>query len=82
MSTSIDHRKPVRIVAFAAKNVQHLRTVNIKSVAPSDPAHSIKEHLQVTAALAQVQHQPTLMDSGGSIAGLPTIFINGYAGPN
>lgn len=85
MSTPTDHRKPVRIVAFNAKNVHILRTVNILAVAPVDPGHSIKEHLQLTAAQAQVQHQPTLMASGapGAItSNLPTIFILGYTAPN
>lgn len=82
MSTSVDQRKSVRVVAFNSKNVQHLKTVNIAASKPNDPHHSIKEMLQLTAAQAQVQHHPSLMDSGGTIAGLPTVFINGYAGPN
>jgi len=82
VSTSVDQRKSVRIVAFSSKNVQHLKTVNILAVKPVDPAHVIKEHVQLTAAQAMVQHHPSLMDSGGSIKGLPTIYINGYSAPN
>lgn len=82
MSTTTDHRKPVRIVAFNAKNVQHLRTVNIVSSKPVDPHHSIKECIQLTAAQARVQHNPTWMDGSANPKGLPTIYINGYAAPS
>jgi hypothetical protein len=82
MSTLVDHRKPVRIVALNVKNVQHLKTVNILASAPAGVRQSIKECLQLTAAQAQVQHQPTYMDGSASPSGLPTIFINGYTAPN
>lgn len=84
MSTITDQRKPVRIVAFNAQNVQTLKTVNVLAAAPVDPGHEIKECLQLTAAQATVQ-EPTLMAAGGpgsTIKGLPTIFINGYTAPN
>jgi hypothetical protein len=80
-----DARRGARIVAFNAANVQHLKTVNVLSSAPLDPHHSIKEYLQLTAALARVQHNPTFMASGapGAVTkGLPTIYINGYSAPS
>jgi len=82
MSTQSDQRKSVRIVAFSSKSVQTLRTVNIVATAPADPHHSVKEHTQLTAAQTMVGIHPTWMDSGGSVKGLPTVYINGYTGPS
>lgn len=68
----------VRVVSYASANIGRLRTVNITTV-QATPKH--KEMSQISAAQATRQH-PTWMDSGGSIKGLPTIYIAGYAGPN
>lgn len=80
MSQPADHRKPVRIIAFNSKN--GLKTVNIVTSVSKDPDKNVKECLQLTAAQAKVEQHPTWQDSGGSIKNLPTIVIQGYAGPN
>lgn len=82
MSTTVEPRQSVRIVAFNSKNVQHLRTVNILAAKPSDPHHSIREFLQLTSANSTVGTHRTLMDSAGTVKGVPTIYVNGYTAPN
>lgn len=85
MSTTTDQRKPIRIVAFNAKNVQTLKTVNVAAVRPNGPASEIKECLQLTAAQSVVQQTPTYMAAGApgsTVLGIPTIFVNGYTTPN
>lgn len=74
-------RRTVRVVAFSAAQRGVLRTVNILT-APKTSAH--KEKLQATGAQATANPNVfrTVMDSGGQIAGLPTIVIAGYVGPN
>lgn len=82
MSTTIDPRPSVRIVAFSAANVQHLRTVNVLAAKPNDPHHSIKEYLQLTALQTQAQHHPTFMQAAVNTPSLRSIFVNGYTAPN
>lgn len=65
--------KTVRIVANT--NLKGLRTVNVASVAPS----SAKPHMQVS--VGKPGSIGTVQDSGGTIKGLPTIFVSGYSGP-
>ncbi len=81
MSTAVDQRKSVRIIAYDAKQVQTLKTVNVSTTSPKD-RHQAKECLQLTAAQAAVQHHPTWMASAAVDAKLPTIYINGYTAPN
>lgn len=73
-------RKSVRVIAFAAANVHHLKTCNI--VTAQQAAVPYKEFLQLTAAQAVKGVHPTIMDSGGTVKGLPTVYISGYGGPN
>jgi hypothetical protein len=75
----------LRVLAYAAKNVQHLRTVNVLAAAPVDPNHSIKPSIQLTAVQYKTGVHEQVMASGAPNAvtkGLPTIFINGYTAPN
>jgi hypothetical protein len=78
--------KSVRVIAFAAANVQHLKTVNIITSLALDVHHSIPTFLQLTAAQAVAQAKtqpvPTYMDGSAHPAGLPTIFISGYNAPS
>lgn len=81
MSTHQDQRKPVRIVAQSNAQRGILKTVNIRTTAPADK-HQAQECVQLTAAQAKVHDHATFMDSGGTIAGLRTIYIAGYSAPN
>lgn len=81
MSTSVDQRKSVRVIAYNAKNAGVLKTANISTAAPADK-HQSKEHLQLTAAQATVQAHATLMASPTVDKTLPTVYINGYSAPN
>lgn len=71
--------KSVRIIAARADQKGKLRTVNIKTDAKRDQH---KGHTQLTAAQTQVGIHETVMDSGGQIAGLPTIYVSGYSAPD
>lgn len=82
MSTQTDPRKSVRVIALSATDKNVHRTVNIVTSVAGDVHHSIKPHAQVTAAQAVAGITETVMDSGGSKPGLPTIFISGYSGPS
>lgn len=96
MSTPIDLRRPVRVMATESPGTRNAHeTVNvITALADKDKGKSqggtpvIKEHVQITAAQynAQPNHLKnqidTFIDSGGTVAGLRTILIPGYAGPN
>lgn len=82
MSKPTDDRKSVRIIAFSAANEPALKTVNITTSRAVADQMAIKECLQLTAAQTQSPHHPVFMDSGGTKAGLKTIYISGYAGPN
>ena len=75
-------QKSCRVIAFAANNVQHMRSVNIITSVALDVNHSIKQFLQLTSSQAQVGIHPTFMDDSAHPAGLPTIFISGYSGPS
>ena len=75
-------QKSCRVIAFAAKNVQHMRSVNIITSVALDVHHSIKQFLQLTSSQAQVGTHPTFMDGSATPKGLPTIFISGYSGPS
>lgn len=75
----------IRILAYAARNVQHLRTVNVLASAPNDPHHSIKPYIQLTAAQFKTGVHEQVMASGAADAvtkGLPTIYVNGYSAPS
>ena len=72
--------KNVRVVANA--NLKGMRTVNIITTTV-DPKK--QKHTQLTAAQTATAAKGTIetvQDSGGQKAGLKTIFIAGYAGPN
>lgn len=73
--------KAVRVIAASASDRVH-RTVNIVTSLAGDIHHAVKTHTQVTSANSKVGINETVQDSGGSIKGLPTIFISGYSGPN
>lgn len=79
---AVTANKSCRVVAFNAKNVQHLKTVNIVTSVALDVHHSIPQFLQLTAAQAMTGVHATFMDGSSSPKGLPTIFISGYSGPN
>lgn len=72
--------KSVRVVANSGK--KNLLTVNITTTAP--PSKKFPKWLQVTGAvaLANPGKFETVQDSGGAIAGLPTVHISGYSAPN
>jgi hypothetical protein len=80
MSTPVDQRKQVRIVAQSNKSAGVVKTVNI--VTTADANKQAKEHVQLTAAQTAVGVHPTYMDGSAHPAGLPTIFISGYSAPN
>lgn len=84
MSTPTDQRRPARVISKASAGADHSEheTVNIVSVKPTDPHHAIKEQVQLTAAQTTAGVQETLIDSGGTVKGLRTIYINGYTGPS
>jgi hypothetical protein len=81
---AFDPRKSVRIIAFNAQNVHHIKTANISTVQNTGGAanHPHREFLQLTAAQAVKGVHPTIMDSGGTVKGLPTLYVAGYGGPN
>jgi hypothetical protein len=81
-TTTHDPRPSIRVLAYNAANVHHLRTVNIVAAAPVDPHHSIKEYLQLTAAQYSNGIHEQVMAAGSTQKGLPTIYINGYTAPN
>ena len=81
-STTNDPRPSIRVLAYSAANVHHLRTANIVAAAPADPHHSIKEYLQLTAAQYNPHIHEQVMAAGSTQKGLPTIYINGYTAPN
>lgn len=66
--------KTVRVIANASN--KGLKTVNIKT---ADATHTFPTRTQTAAPTAGVNG--TVQDSGGQIAGLPTIVIPGYVGP-
>jgi hypothetical protein len=66
------------VIVQANANNKNWRTVNV--VAGTAPAGK-KQHLQVTAAQNTLRQFPTYQPSGGTIPGLPTIWIPGYTGP-
>lgn len=85
MSALVHEPRPsLRVIAFASKNVHHLRTVNIKASNSKtlDPHNAIHEYVQLTPAQMVKGIHETVMDSGGQIKGLPTIYVNGYTAPN
>jgi len=65
------------VIAAAAANKQW-KMVNI--VATAAPKGG-KGHAQVPAAQNTLKQYPVYQDSGGSIKGLPTVYITGYVGP-
>jgi hypothetical protein len=76
-------QKSLRVIALNASQKGKLRTVNIISTqAAETDKHRTKTTTQLTAAQVMIGIHETVMDSGGTVAGLPTIFISGYAGPN
>jgi hypothetical protein len=72
--------KSVRVVANTSR--KNLLTVNITTVAPA--TKKFPKWLQATAAQAAANPTiiETVQDSGGAIAGLPTVHIAGYVAPN
>lgn len=84
MSTMTDPRDIARIIAYDARKTGTMKTVNIVTSAPRDK-HNAKEHIQYTAAQVASMapgQVPVYMDSGGSVAGLTTIYCAGYSAPN
>lgn len=73
-----------RIIANSSDKT--FETVNINSVAslPDVMKHTVKRYTQVTAAVAAANKGKfeTFKDSGGTVKGLRTIHIPGYAAPN
>lgn len=88
MSTATDTRRQVRIVGSETSARGVHETVNVITDVSADTHHSIKEHQQVLAAAynAQPQHLrneiDTLIDGGGGLKNVRTIFISGYGGPS
>lgn len=84
MSTVTDPRPFARIIAYNAKEIHYLRTVNIITTQATDKALHSREYVQATAA--QVALRPnltaTFMAAASSTKGLPTVYINGYTAPN
>lgn len=73
-----------RIVANA--NDKRFETVNINSsaVIPDALKNRVKRYTQITGAVATANKGKfeTFQDSGGTVNGLRTIHIPGYAAPN
>ena len=72
----------MRVITYNAKNAGNLKTVNIVTSLPA--GGQVKTATQQTSAVvsANPNEFPTYMDSGGTVAGLPTVFISGYSAPN
>ena len=81
-SIIVDPRKTVRIIAYNKVNIQHLRSVNVFTTAPTKK--EFPERLQAGAA-PQKNEFPTVMASGAAnptqTNGLPNIYVAGYSGP-
>lgn len=69
-------RKSIRVIAASARDAGQHRVVNIRTAKRNEHA----EFLQVAGD--QGRTIPTVKDSGGTVAGLPTICIQGYSAPN
>lgn len=72
--------KSVRVVADAGD--KRWETVNIVTSPPAN--NQAEKCIQVTALQAAAANNeiPTVQDSGGSVAGLRTVYISGYTAPN
>lgn len=85
MATPVDHRPTCRIIAYNAKLVHTLKTVNVSASQQADAKMHWKEYLQVTAAQAskdKANSVATFMAASGSTKSLPTIYVNGYTAPS
>jgi hypothetical protein len=58
-----------------------MKVVNVAAAPAAGDKRNQKEHVQAAAAPLKGEY-PTYMDSGGTVAGLPTIFVSGYSGPS
>ena len=67
------------IVIATNANRKNQKTVNIVG-GTTKPAHA-KGHVQATTASNTAHQFATFQDSGGTVKGLPTIWINNYSGP-
>jgi hypothetical protein len=76
MPQTYQPRKSIRVIAASSRDPGQHRVVNIKTAKRNEHA----EYLQVSGD--QGRTIPTVKDSGGQFAGLPTIVIQGYSAPN
>ena len=71
-------RKTVRIIAFSVANAKlHMGTVNVSTTKAT--AHEYPEFLQATGDTLHAT--PTVMAAAALTTGIPTIYVNGYSGP-
>lgn len=76
-------RKQFRLITFNSKYAGQLKTVNVSTAKQTGGAVNFpyEEGLQLSAGNTVSGTHPTYMDSGGTKAGLPTVFVSGYGGP-
>lgn len=75
-------QKTVRIIAYAAGNVQSLKTVNVMTNKPI--ANEYPTCTQTTGAPSPAGAYPTYMAAGAANTkgnGLPCIYVAGYTAP-
>ena len=71
-------RKTVRIIAFSAANAKlYMGTVNVSTTKAT--AHEYPEYLQASGDTSHAT--PTVMAAASLTNGIPTIYVNGYSGP-
>ena len=71
-------RKTVRSIAFSAANAKlHMGTVNVSTTKAT--AHEYPEFLQATGDTMHATR--TVMAAAALTKGIPTIYVNGYSGP-
>jgi hypothetical protein len=74
--------KTVRIVASGTAGPPGLKTVNVASTQKNPGQWETCLQATPTQAAAKPGEIPTYIASGGYKAGLKTIYISGYSGPN
>jgi hypothetical protein len=66
------------VVIQANVNSKAWKTVNVVNTAPPKGG---KGHNQVPAAQNTLKQYPTYQPTASPVAGLPTVYINGFSGP-
>ena len=74
--------KTVRVVASGVAGPPGLKTVNVASTQKNPGQWETCLQATPTQTAATPEEIPTYIASGGYRAGLKTIYISGYSGPN